>query len=131
MTLRVCIVEDDPDIRDTLRLLFEDAGAIIEEAADGEAALTLLREQAVPRVLLLDRLMPHLDGVGVLRALAEAPDLRQRTAVLLMTALWEPPDAALTELLNRPGDATIFKPFDVFAVFQHVERAWQQLVGAQ
>lgn len=128
MILRVCIVEDDVDIRDTLRWFFEEAEAIIEEAPDGEAALPPLSEQAVHRVLLLDRLMPRLDGVGFLRALAQAPDLRQRTAVVLMTARQEPLDAALAELLTSLGIATLFKPFDLDVVSQHVERAWQQLI---
>lgn len=129
MTLRVCLVEDDADIREVLRLLFEEAEAIIEEAADGEAALALLREKAVPRVLLLDRVMPRLDGEGVLRALAQAPDLRQRTTVFLMTARQERPTAALAELLASLEVEIISKPFDVEIVFQQVERAWQRLCG--
>jgi CheY-like chemotaxis protein len=128
MTLRMCIVEDDQDIQEALRLLFEEIDGIIEEAADGEAALTLLRDQPLPRVLLLDRVMPRLDGVGVLRALAQAPDLRRRTAVILMTARHEPPDAHLAELLGALGVEIITKPFDVENVLHSVERAWQRLI---
>lgn len=128
MTLRVCIVEDDQDIQEALRLLFEELDGIIEEAADGEAALDLLRTQPQPRVLLLDRVMPRLDGVGVLRALAQAPDLQRRTAVILMTARHEPPDAHLAELLGALGVEIITKPFDVEDVLHSVERAWQRLI---
>ena len=128
MPLHVCIVEDDPDIRDTLRLLFEEAEATIEEAADGEAALALLRAQVAPRVVLLDRLMPRLDGVSVLRALAQEPNLQRRTAVLFMTASHETPDAQLAALLATLGADSITKPFDVEAVFLSVERAWQRLI---
>ena len=128
MTLRVCIVEDDQDIQEALRLVFEELDGIIEEAADGEAALDLLRAQPQPRVLLLDRVMPRLDGVGVLRALAQAPDLQRRTAVILMTARHEPPDAHLAELLGALGVEIITKPFDVEDVLHSVERAWQRLI---
>jgi two-component system response regulator ResD len=128
MPLRVCIVEDDPDIRDTLRLLFEEAETTIEEAAGGEAALNLLRTQAAPRVLLLDRVMPRLDGVGVLRALAQEPDLQRRTVTLFMTARHEPPDAQLSALLTTLGVETITKPFDVDSIFISAERAWQRLI---
>jgi CheY-like chemotaxis protein len=128
MPLHVCIVEDDPDIRDALRLLFEEAETTIEEAADGEAALNLLRTQVAPRVLLLDRAMPRLDGVGVLRALAQEPDLQRRTAILFMTARHEPPDAQLSALLTTLGVETITKPFDVDVMFISVERAWQRLI---
>jgi CheY-like chemotaxis protein len=129
MTMRVCLVEDDADIRDTLRFIFEETEAIIEEAADGEAALALLREQPAPRVMLLDRVMPRLDGVGVLRALAQTPDLRQRTTVLLMTACQEPPTAALAELLASLRAEVISKPFDVDDLLAQVDRAWQRMCG--
>ncbi|HEX6777253.1 MAG TPA: response regulator [Ktedonobacterales bacterium] len=128
MTLRVCIVEDDQDIQEALRLLFEETDGIIEEAPDGEAALDLLRTQPLPRVLLLDRVMPRLDGVGVLRALAQAPDLQRRTAVIFMTARHEPPDAHLAELLAALDIEIITKPFDVEDVLHSVERAWQRLI---
>lgn len=130
MTLRVCIVEDDQDIQEALRLLFEETDGIIEEAIDGEAALALLSTEPLPRVLLLDRVMPRLDGVGVLRALAQAPDLQRRTAVILMTARHEPPDAHLAELLATLGVEIITKPFDVEDVLHSVERAWQRLIDA-
>ncbi|HEU5198156.1 MAG TPA: response regulator [Ktedonobacterales bacterium] len=128
MPLRVCVVEDDPDIRDALHLLFEEAEATIEEAADGEAALNLLHAQAASRVLLLDRAMPRLDGVGVLRVLAQEPALQRRTAVLFMTARHEPLDAQLSALLTTLGVETITKPFDVDVLFISVERAWQRLI---
>jgi CheY-like chemotaxis protein len=131
MTLRVCIVDDDQDIRESLRTLFEDNKAIVEEAADGEAALALLRALAVPRVLLLDRMMPRLDGLGVLRALAQQPDLQRRTAILFMTARHEPPTAALAELLTTLGGVILTKPYDIDVLLGHVERAWQRLINSQ
>lgn len=127
MTLRVCIVDDDQEIRDSLRTLWEDTEAIIEEAVDGDTALALLRAAALPRVVLLDRLMPRLDGVGVLRSLAEAPDLQRRTAILFMTARHEPPTPALAELLTTVGAVLLTKPFDIEVLLSQVEQAWQRL----
>ncbi len=129
MTIRVCIVEDDLAIRESLRFLFEDAEAFVEEAVDGEAALGLLRTEETPRVLLLDRLMPGLDGVGVLRALAAEPAIQQRTAILFMSARTAPPDAELAKLLKALGITTINKPFDVNTLLILVEHAWQRLIG--
>ena len=62
----VCIVEDDEDIRTTLRFLLEDAGYSIREAANGVVALELLRSASSPMVVLLDLMLPILDGAGVL-----------------------------------------------------------------
>lgn len=130
MRLRVCIVDDDLDIRDSLRILFEDFEALVEEATDGEAALTLLRAHGAPRVVLLDHLMPRLDGVGVLRALAQAPDLQQRTAILYMTAHHEPLTVGLRTLLSAVGGVMLLKPFDVDVLLGQVEQAWQRLIAS-
>ncbi len=130
ITLRVCIVDDDQDIRDSLRTLFEETEVLVEEAADGEAALALLRADALPRVLLLDRLMPRVDGVAVLRALAEAPDLQRRTAILFMSARHEPLAASVADLLTGLGAMTLPKPADIDVLLEQVERAWQRLITA-
>lgn len=129
MPIRVCIVDDDLDIRESLRFIFEEIDAIIEEAADGEAALALLRAEPVARVLLLDRLMPRLDGAGVLRALAAESAIQRRTATLLLTAHLAPPDAELAGLLATLGVTTINKPFDIHLLLELTEHAWQQLMS--
>jgi CheY-like chemotaxis protein len=127
MPLRVCIVDDDQDIRESLRALFEETEAIVEEAEQGVAALALLEREPAPRVLLLDRLMPRLDGVGVLRALAQFRRLSQRTAIVFMTARYEPLDASLGELAAALHVEVLTKPFEIDVLLEHVERAWQRL----
>jgi CheY-like chemotaxis protein len=76
----VCIVEDDEDIRATLRYLLEDAGYRTVEAANGLAALQLLRTSSSRLVVLLDLMLPVLDGAGVLAAVVEDPGLITRHA---------------------------------------------------
>ncbi|HEY7358104.1 MAG TPA: response regulator, partial [Ktedonobacterales bacterium] len=63
----ILIVDDDSAIRDTLREALEDEGYEVAEAADGIAGLERLRASQENMVVLLDQLMPKLDGVGVLR----------------------------------------------------------------
>lgn len=75
---RVFLVDDDPDIRESLRLFFEEEGYLVEEAADGYAALAFLEGTRDAWVMLLDRMMPRLDGPGMLRLLAERPQARAR-----------------------------------------------------
>jgi len=67
--IRVALADDQELVRMGLRVLVEreDDMTVVGEAADGEAALTLLR-QVTPDVLLLDIRMPGLDGLAVLRA---------------------------------------------------------------
>ena len=71
--IRVCLVEDQTLVRQGIRSLLElaDEVTVVAEAGDGEAALGCI-EQSRPDVLLLDIRMPKLDGIGVLKALANA-----------------------------------------------------------
>ncbi|GGL80990.1 DNA-binding response regulator [Deinococcus aerolatus] len=70
--IRICIVEDQTLVRQGLRsmLALADDMTVVAEAENGEQALVTVPD-ACPDVLLLDYRMPRLDGLGVLRALAE------------------------------------------------------------
>lgn len=126
---RVCVVDDDEGIRETLRFLLEDAGYEVEEAPGGAAALRLLDDAALPRVMLLDRMMPRVDGVAVLRALADRPEVARRTAILFMTARSDPPDAEMARALAAFTIGTVAKPFDLDALLAAVERARKLLAA--
>lgn len=71
--IRVALADDHDMVRQGLKVLLEqfDDLEIVGEAPDGEAAVILCRRLQVD-VLLLDMIMPHMDGIGVLQALGEA-----------------------------------------------------------
>jgi CheY-like chemotaxis protein len=71
----VLIAEDDAVTRMTLRQLLEGEGYVCAEAEDGREALEIAR-QSPPRVVLLDLMMPALDGVSVARQLQADPRTR-------------------------------------------------------
>jgi CheY-like chemotaxis protein len=58
----ILIVDDEPDIRDSLVEFFADEGLPVRSAADGGAALASLERGELPWVIILDLLMPVLDG---------------------------------------------------------------------
>jgi CheY-like chemotaxis protein len=122
----VMVVEDDDDIRMTLRFLLESAGYAVTEAADGVAALDLLHAQLVANVVLLDMLMPRLSGMEVLRAIAAQPTLAQMHRIILLTARAQsfPPDDAL--LLDRLNVPVMRKPFEIDELLDAVHAAQQQ-----
>src|SRR5206468_11942375 len=60
--VRILLVEDDPEIRDTLGDLLREEGAAVAPAAHGRDALAQLRGAAPPDVILLDLMMPVMDG---------------------------------------------------------------------
>lgn len=129
---RVYIVDDDPGIRESLRFLFEELGDgdyIVEEAEDGTQALDMLRRDPQARVILLDRMMPRMDGVEVLQVIASEPALRQSIAVVFMTARNDPLDRETARLLDEMTVDTLSKPFDLDALLQAVEDAWQRLAS--
>ena len=104
----VLIVDDDPSIRSMLGFIFDDEGFQVREAEDGQAALELLEADA-PDAMVLDLMMPRVDGLGVLRARNErslAPDTR----VVILTAKSDPSDAVWCWKLG--ADEYVRKPVD-------------------
>ena len=82
MNPRVLIVDDEPMTRNLLRLMLERAGFEISEAEDGLKALMILAEE-LPDVLLLDVMMPNLDGLTVCTKLREQPETSLLPIILL------------------------------------------------
>lgn len=133
------IVEDDSAIREVLRDLLEDAGYTVREAADGAEALAILRTSPRGLLVLLDNLLPTLNGTDVLASLerdgaamapaeSAAPASLQH-AYILLTASPQRITPELTERLARLGVPVITKPFDLAAFSVAVEQAGQQLYG--
>jgi two-component system, OmpR family, response regulator len=81
---QILIVDDDPHIRELLRLLLQNEGFEIREASDGVEALALL-ESAKADLVILDIMMPNMDGWTLCRELREHYDL----PLLMLTAKGE------------------------------------------
>jgi CheY-like chemotaxis protein len=79
---RALVVDDDADLRHRLRNLLEKDGWEVEEAVDGREALTRLAKQS-PGVILLDLIMPGMDGFEFLAALQEQEEVRSVPIVIL------------------------------------------------
>src|SRR5262245_60919098 len=65
----ILVVDDDPDIRDSLALLLDDAGYRVHTAGDGLQALALLEQIPRPALALVDLRMPVMDGVALIEAM--------------------------------------------------------------
>jgi len=68
--MHVLVVDDDRDIRGTLRVALEDAGYTVHEAPDGLSAMDLLLTSPFPLVVLLDLMMPRMTGSEILELFA-------------------------------------------------------------
>jgi two-component system OmpR family response regulator len=80
---RVLIVEDEPDLVALVKRWLEKDGHQVEHAADGAAALEALKREPLPHLVLLDVMLPKIDGFEVLRRLRSDA---QRVPVLVLTA---------------------------------------------
>lgn len=68
--VRVLLVDDSDVVRDVSRSVLEDAGLVVEEAADGAVAVAMMQENAARcQLILMDVQMPHLDGIAATRAI--------------------------------------------------------------
>jgi DNA-binding response OmpR family regulator len=105
----VLIVDDDPNLRALLRFTLEDAGFSVRTAEDGTEALALLRTAPAPDVILLDLMMPKLDGLGTLREMRRE-GLAPRSRVVILTCQVGELDfvrgfeLGATDYVNKPFD---------------------------
>jgi CheY-like chemotaxis protein len=114
----VLVVDDEQAIREFLDDVLTGEGYQVSTATDGQAALTHLAA-APPDLVLLDIMMPVLDGREVLRRMRADPKL-SRVAVLVMSAAADP---ALLEGVDR----FLPKPFDL----DHLLSAVEELLGSR
>jgi two-component system cell cycle response regulator len=106
---KILVVDDEQTIRDYLQHVLTDQGYAVLTAPDGEAALPLAFSEQ-PDLILLDIMMPRLDGMETCRRLRAHP-ATQRTPVLILTAhntrdrLQESIAAGADDFLGKPVDA--------------------------
>jgi DNA-binding response OmpR family regulator len=100
----VLVVDDDPGIRQLLRLYLERDGHRVTEASDGRAALQLA-ETARFDLVLLDIMLPGIDGLEVCRRMRETTD----TPIVLLTARSGDTDKVIG--LDLGADDYVVKPF--------------------
>lgn len=116
MKSTVLIVDDDPAARELVAERLEGVGYILHTASDGREALDFAR-RLLPDVILLDVLMPEIDGYEVCRRLRRDPLLRD-VPVILLTALDD--RASRVRGLEAGADDFVSKPFDDAELQAHV-----------
>lgn len=104
---RILIAEDEPNIVISLEFLLKQAGHDVSVARDGDEALRLSRE-ARPDLVVLDIMLPRVDGFEVCRRMREDPLLRD-TRILVLTARGR--ETEIARGLGAGADAYMTKPF--------------------
>ncbi|MED7827540.1 response regulator transcription factor [Streptomyces chiangmaiensis] len=123
MTQTVLLAEDDRAIRHALERALTLEGYEVTAVADGVEALAQAH-RALPDVLVLDVMMPGIDGLQVCRVLRAEGD---RTPILMLTALVETADRIAG--LDAGADDYVVKPFDVEEVFARLRALLRRTNG--
>jgi CheY-like chemotaxis protein len=92
----ILIVDDEADIRDSLQEFFEDEGYTVTTAANGAEALTQLATGELPCVIILDLLMPVLDGNEMYEKMQADPRLSQLPVIISTSDPRRAPSGVLT-----------------------------------
>jgi two-component system response regulator MprA len=111
------LVEDDVDVREALVEALSDRGYAVDTAGDGLVALQVLRGGKRPGVILLDLMMPRMDGVEFRSAQRADPELADLPVIILSA------DARMDEKARamKVQDA-IRKPIDLEQLYRVIER---------
>ena len=116
---RVLIVEDEPDLAWVERFNLETEGYEVKWAAEGRAAIEAL-DEFQPDVIVLDLMLPHVDGWAVLEKAQQLPT-NERPTVIVVSAV-----AGMEERLNATyvdGSRFLAKPFEMEDLIQLVAEA--------
>ena len=131
---RVLVADDEPDVRYLVEFSLELAGFEVLVAGDGEEALRIAREES-PDLVLLDWMMPKLDGLDVLSALRR-DELTAGIPVVLLTArssdqdTWDGWRAGADYFLTKPFDTSELTRYVDYLIAQRRERVEAEAADA-
>jgi CheY-like chemotaxis protein len=117
---RILVVDDEPTIRELVAEAFREAGYCVDTAAHGAEALQLIHAGPPPHAIVLDLMMPRLDGTGFVELMRLNPRLAS-VPVVLVTAAY----GATTAAERIGARACITKPFEL----DHLVEAVGTIIG--
>lgn len=113
----ILVVDDDQSLRGWLRRILEDKGYLVEEAGDGNEALTCIRRNR-PDLIVLDLYMPSKEGLEVIISLrSQLPSIK----ILAVSGEPIPGYDACRTAKNLGAHGTLAKPFDAETILEKIE----------
>ncbi|MDH5407361.1 MAG: response regulator [Gammaproteobacteria bacterium] len=118
---KILYVEDEPDIQAIARIALENVGGFnLEVCNSGQDAIAVAPEY-LPDLILLDVMMPGMDGPTTLKELRKI-DLLKNTPVMFMTAKVQPQE--IQQFKSLGAIEVIAKPFDPMKLADTIKKAW-------
>lgn len=124
---RIFCVDDDKDILEVLQLSLQTVGGFETESCSKPELAVEQIVSAEPDLVLLDVMMPNMDGLTVLAKLRDVPSL-ENLPVIYMTARTQTHD--IDTYLNLGAAGIITKPFDPMSVSTELEAIWRSALSA-
>ena len=118
-TFRILVVDDDPNLLELLSVTMGSHGYEVQSATNGESALLELRKNRFD-LLVLDIMMPVMDGWELMKIVKDDPEL-DRVKVILLTAKNTDKDEMIGRRIFK-ADEFLTKPFDLQTFLHMVER---------
>jgi CheY-like chemotaxis protein len=129
----ILVVDDDPDMRETLEMILEAAGYSVATACDGEECLIALKKRK-PDLLLLDLLMPKMDGFDVCKALNTDASLAECSGmpIVILSSVREGAGQRRYELemgVRLDVDDYVEKPVESAVLLRRIGRILEKAAG--
>jgi len=122
---KILVVDDDPDMREALQMILESAGYTVVMGEDGEECLVKLKEEQ-PDLLILDLLMPKMDGFEVCKALKDPRHAKYASMpIIILSSIQEGVSQRRYELetgVQLDVDDYVEKPVEGKTLLERVEK---------
>lgn len=115
---RILIVDDDKDIQSSMQMILELHGYAVTCVSNGQEAIEVLTQGPDPSVILLDLMMPVMDGLDFIKTV-EARDLTKNIPIIVMTA-------ARNKAHEIEKYTTLLKPFEVTKLLSLIGESYQK-----
>ncbi len=121
--MRVTYVEDEPDIRTVVEVALSKIGGLMLDICGGGPEAISKTPLFKPDLIILDVMMPGMDGIETMKRLREFPQLAQ-TPVVFLTVMAMPREINFLRSLGI--EDVITKPFDPFLLPDRIKETWQR-----
>ncbi|MBN2009277.1 response regulator [candidate division KSB1 bacterium] len=118
----IVVVDDEPNIRETAAFILEMEGFSVVKACNGEEGLEYIR-QFKPKLILLDVMMPKMDGYTLCHLIKHDPEL-SKIFVVMLTAKGQKVDEQKAHEMG--ADAYMTKPFDAEEVVWYLRKVFDE-----
>lgn len=119
MKKKILIVDDDPRNIFALKLTLKSKGYLVESSVSGKEAISVLKNNEDIKVVLMDMMMPDMDGYQTIKIIRETESIKNST-VLAVTAQAMPEDRE--KCLNAGADDYVTKPINVDVLISLIEK---------